>query len=447
MSIENPKYFAAGDAGGGSEKNNEQKQAPEKKEIKIDPNNFDEEEIENIFKDQETTETTKTAKEEKPEEPQQTPEQQPKDEVEKFFVEQIQADRHFFSKDITPKEFRTWQEITQTDFKTFSEEKQKILMEMLANELGKNSNLIENAQKDLESKTIDKKEKDELEKGLKEYLQPLQKALRARTQVYHLALHPEKQPEKPPEIFKVQTETHKDFNKINELLSQAEIILQNKNLELEPQEKKEFLEKYTKEVAKILNVSPEKINLNDLIKMEPKELNEWVEEDNKENTIEKDIDTAKKILDDKSLDFQTQAQLLKEVEQRLSKSLNVSPDKINLRQLTKMTPEELSKWLNMVRIITKPEIQKELNNPKTQELLKEKIESLQKSDKESMGVKSPAWLEKAKETAKIGVGVLGATGGILFILAFFLAFFGLNKIAGIDLDFGGGGKGSKGGKK
>ena len=151
---------------------------------------------------------------EKAEEPQQTPEQQLKDEVEKFFVEQVQADRHFFSKDITPKEFRTWQEITQIDFKTFSEEKQKILMEMLANELGKNSNLIENAQKDLESKTIDKKEKDEIKKGLKEYLQPLQKAIRARTQVYHLALHPKKPPEK--QLSQQPGKTEKKEEKLNQ---------------------------------------------------------------------------------------------------------------------------------------------------------------------------------------------------------------------------------------
>jgi len=252
MSIESPKYFVAGDAGGSPEKNNEQKQAPEKKEIKIDPNNFDEEEIEKIFKDQETTETTKTAKEEKPEEPQQTPEQQLKDEVEKFFVEQVQADRHFFSKDITPKEFRTWQEITQTDFKTFSEEKQKILMEMLANELGKNSNLIENAQKDLESKTIDKKEKDEIKKGLKEYLQPLQKAIRARTQVYHLALHPEK----PPENTKIKEQLHG-------LIEKAAVVFYSK--EVDPNERIKLMGEYSTQIAKLLNMPPASIYLTELI--------------------------------------------------------------------------------------------------------------------------------------------------------------------------------------
>lgn len=198
MSIENSKYFAAGDAGDGPEKNNEQKQTPEKKEIKIDPNNFDEEEIEKIFKEPETTETEKG---EQSEEPQQTPEQTLKDQVEEFLAERLVKDTSFFSKDITSEEFRNWQDRNQVDFKNLPEEKQKMLMEMLGNKLKGSYKDIEITQKILQNilreQPIDEALKQQFENDLK-YLQNQQKAVRARTQAYHLALHPDKQQEQPP---------------------------------------------------------------------------------------------------------------------------------------------------------------------------------------------------------------------------------------------------------
>ncbi|MGC8651472.1 MAG: hypothetical protein ACP5RX_02580, partial [Minisyncoccia bacterium] len=125
MSIENPENFTPGDAGSGPDKDNKQKQAPEKKKIKIDPNNFDEEEIEKIFKEPETIETKK--------EKEQTSEENLKDQVEQFLAKQLESDTEFFSKEITPQEFRVWQEQNQSDFIHLPKYKQDALMTTLAN--------------------------------------------------------------------------------------------------------------------------------------------------------------------------------------------------------------------------------------------------------------------------------------------------------------------------
>lgn len=101
-----------------------------------------------------------------------------------------------------------------------------------------------------------------------------------------------------------------------------------------------------------------------------------------------------------------------------------------------MTPEELNEWLNAVKIITKPEVQEQLNKPETKTLLRQGVEVLQKSDKEKSQEKPPAWLAKAKETAKLGGWALGAGVGISAIIAFLLVFLGLEKLT----EMGGGGK-------
>lgn len=91
---------------------------------------------------------------------------------------------------------------------------------------------------------------------------------------------------------------------------------------------------------------------------------------------------------------------------------------------------EIEKEASIVanKILSNPEVKKELNNPETQKLLKEKAETLQKSDKEKSKKELSAWLTKAKETTKLGGWALGAGVGMTAIFAFLLVFLGLEKL-------------------
>jgi len=217
-----------------------------------------------------------------------------------------------------------------------------------------------------------------------------------------------------------------------------------------------------------------------------------------EELLEADIDAAKKILDDKSLDFQGQVELLKGIEQHLSKVLNVSPNKINLRQLTKMTPEELSEWLNegspekqleriikeiedgkiipgtFLRFISTPgasksiskildslEFQEGIKKPENQNKLKAVIEKFQKFISKEKEIPKPEVVEKAKEFIKSeekkgkesifqkmgGWNTVGGIAGFSLMMFLILIFLGefklLEKATGIEIGGEGKGKGKK----
>jgi len=473
--------------------------------------NFD---IENAVP--EKPEEKEEKKEEKTEEPQQTqqPEKEPEKEnktkesqeipeerleaLGKDIATKLGEDRLFFLQENTFEEdFLKWQKQMEAlydfdAFKNLSKNEQKKIIEILENYLSDTSETIEYEKKYLES--ADEQMKDQGKQGL-EFHQSLQRAIIARLQIYNNIYQSEKpeekkeekteesqktseqQPkeEKTPETHPIQPPEKPLKNiktQVYNLIDGAKVVFDSK--ELDPVAKKELLDQYSFQLAKLLNIPFESVYLPELItdnakldqlidklsteegkekpeepqqtpKQQPKERPETQStqppEKPSENSVKKNIDESRKILNDRSLDFQKQVELLKDIEQYLSKVLNLSPEKINLRKLTKMTPEELNEWLNAVKIITKPEVQEQLNKPETKTLLKQGVEALQKSNTEKHEGKPPAWLEKAKETAKTGALALGAGAGILPIIIFFLLFFGLNKIAGIEI--GGEGKGKK----
>ncbi|NMB92035.1 MAG: hypothetical protein GYA31_00110 [Parcubacteria group bacterium] len=199
MPIENPKYFSADDTDSEPEKN--------KKE-------------------------------------QQTSEEKLKDEVEQFLAEQLAQDTEFFSKELTPEEFRVWQERNQTDFIHLSQEKQDALMTNLGNKLGEISKQIEEAEKNPTN----------LPKGGLEYLRNYQTAVRNKLQAYHL-------------VFDKQEQTSEQLNLEQNILSiirNAEVVINQK--ELDPKDKIELLNDYAKKLAKLAKSSSEKISLPELIK-------------------------------------------------------------------------------------------------------------------------------------------------------------------------------------
>ena len=158
-------------------------------------------------------------------------------------------------------------------------------------------------------------------------------------------------------------------------------------------------------------------------------INQW-SSDNKEKELEHIIFSHPRLADliePKNIIDATKA--IEIIQDKLKQYLGDNPTPEQIIELSTKHPEILT------------EISSLLQNPKIQKQYKEKLEAFLKSTPEKSKENAPAWLEKAKETAKTGAEALGAGAGILPIIIFFLLFFGLNKIAGIEI--GGEGKGKK----
>ena len=127
--------------------------------------------------------------------------------------------------------------------------------------------------------------------------------------------------------------------------------------------------------------------------------------------------------------------------QDITKTMEAIQDKIKQILGDNPTPEKITELLTKHPDIIN-EISDLLKNPNVQKQFKEQMENLLKSTQDKSKENAPAWLEKAKETAKIGGWALGAGFGIFSIIIFILLFLGLNKATGLDLG-GEGGKGKK----